>query len=253
METELKGTRSTKRRDRARENLPFGTVSLSMDGLTDIIKQAHSEYLLTLIMPTTTATCMFYLSIWYRNCAHNMHIGLFYAKGKQSTYAQQNFTHSNIQQRCANQRINLKKDAVKREELHTKLDSVINVNDGTQGFSGKSNRARLLSWLQKWDNAPSKRWKQFENCASKSTANDKNTKPIVFFGSFYHFFRSCYEDFVHCIYCAVVCFSTIIKITSILASLVLFFLLFLLWSRIFLWLHWIARVCTFYSTNIYIF
>lgn len=189
METELKGTRSTKRRDRARENLPFGTVSLSTDGLTDIIKQAHSEYLLTLIMPTTTtATCMFYLSIWYRNCAHNMHIGLFYAKGKQSTYAQQNFTHSNIQQRCANQRIILKKDAVKREELHMKLDSVINVNDGTQGFSGKSNRARLLSWLQKWDNAPSKRWKQFENCASKSTANDKNTKPIVFFGSFYHFF-----------------------------------------------------------------
>lgn len=76
---------------------------------------------------------------------------------------------------------------------------------------------------------------------------------LYFSAHFIIFFRSCYEDFVHCIYCAVVCFSTIIKITSILASLVLFFLLFLLWSRIFLWLHWIARVCTFYSTKIYIF
>lgn len=178
----------TQRLSEREKNLPFGTVSLSTDGLTDIIKQAHSEYLLTLIMPTTTAICMFYLSIWYRNCAHNMHIGLFYAKGKQSTYAQQNFTHSNIQQRCANQRIILKKDAVKREELHMKLDSVINVNDGTQGFSGKSNRARLLSWLQKWDNAPTKRWKQFENCASKSTANDKNTKANCIFRLILSFF-----------------------------------------------------------------
>lgn len=112
-------------------------------------------------------------------------------------------------------------------------------------LTSSSERANDLLWSQQWDDTKSKRWIQLENCASKSTANDKKnakiyTKPIVF--SAYFIIFALVTLARYSIYWAVVCFSTIIKIASILALRILWVSFFLVFSEIsrgciFLWLH----------------
>lgn len=103
-------------------------------------------------------------------------------------------------------------------------------------------RATLIIMMRR--DAKSKRWKQFENCASNvNSANDKEENPHQTNSYFRHFFHHSPALVTACspFYCVVVCFSTIIKIAKqpyacAFTSSV---------NSIFLWLHsWIYWLCS---------